>query len=116
MDVDPNHTTNKQKDDDGELSMETDEFPFPTSQSVDDTVQEVKVSHFKAKINLIEKGIPAIFLSSAQLDKQAESYDLQEMGRNESFLLHLNGFPNHVTKSEVQDLASKNQLRLMKLI
>ena len=102
MDVDPNHTTNKQKDDDGELLMETDEFPFPTSQSVDDTVQEVKVSHFKAKINL--------------MDKQAESYDLQEMGRNESFLLHLNGFPNHVTKSEVQDLASKNQLRLMKLI
>ena len=83
MDVDPNHTTNKQKDDDGELLMETDEFPFPTSQRVDDTVQEVKVSHFKAKINL--------------MDKQAESYDLQEMGRNESFLLHLNGFPNHVT-------------------
>ena len=41
MDVDPNHTTNKQKDDDGgELSMETDEFPFPTSQSVDDSFQE----------------------------------------------------------------------------
>ena len=41
MDVDPNHTTNKRnEDDDGELSMETDEFPFPTSQSVDDTFRE----------------------------------------------------------------------------
>ena len=59
MDVDPNHTTNKQKDDDdGELSMETDEFPFPTSQSVDDTFREAtliatlaesfSLTHFKA--------------------------------------------------------------------
>ena len=45
----------------------------------------VASSHFKAKINLIEKGIPAIFLSSAQLDKQAESYDLQEMGGTNHF-------------------------------
>ena len=41
MDVDPNHTTNKRNEhNDGELSMETDEFPFPTSQSVDDTFRE----------------------------------------------------------------------------
>ena len=59
MNVDPNHTTNKQKDDDGgELSMETDEFPFPTSQNVDDTFREAtlvatlaesfSLTHFKA--------------------------------------------------------------------
>ena len=87
--------------------METDEFPFPTSQSTDDTVREAtlvatlaesfSLTHFKGfqkdtssqqhlrdvtqlcfnlhksiqdqVTNLREKGIPAIFLGSAQFDR-----------------------------------------------
>jgi len=44
MDVDPSNTTNKQTERhsvDGEHSMEMDEFPFPSSQGLDDTFREV---------------------------------------------------------------------------
>lgn len=43
MDVDPSNTTNKQTVQhsvDGEHSMEMDEFPFPSSQGLDDTFRE----------------------------------------------------------------------------
>lgn len=177
MDVDPNHTTNKQKDDDdGELSMETDEFPFPTSQSVDDTFREAtliatlaesfSLTHFKAfqkdvitttlegrdslvlqptgsgkslcfqfppiyenkkaivisptislmqdqVTNLREKGIPAIFLGSAQLDKQAESYALEENGEERIIFVTPEWISKPCNKSKLQDLARKNQLSLI---
>lgn len=62
--------------------------------------------------NLREKGIPAIFLGSAQLDKQAESNALEESGERIIFVTP-EWISKACNKSKLQDLASKNQLSLI---
>ena len=63
--------------------------------------------------NLREKGIPAIFLGSAQLDKQAESYALQENGEERIIFVTPEWISKPSNKLKLQDLARKNQLSLI---
>ena len=63
--------------------------------------------------NLREKGIPAIFLGSAQLDKQAESYALQENGEERIIFVTPEWISKPCNKLKLQDLARKNQLSLI---
>ena len=54
--------------------------------------------------NLREKGIPAIFLGSAQLDKRAESYALQENGEERIIFVTSEWISKPCNKSKLQDL------------
>ena len=90
MVVVPNHTTNKQiQHDDGELSMETDEFPFPTSQSVNDTFREATlVATLAERFSLTHfKGFQK--MSSQQHLEGHGSIVLQPTGSGKSLCFHI---------------------------